>query len=585
MQDAVVKVGGHPLAPGRKAPGRGAQPVRLGGRRLLRLRVAPRRSALRFERVLACKCRNVIRRQGRGAQPAGGRVQRGRAAGGSRDPFFSGGGGLRLEVECLECELADLGPDLDRGQTARSIPTTRFSPGLTRVGPAPLMRVIGPGPRAEHSMPIRLDTRAPDFAARFKAFSRPSGKPPRTSSRWCAPSSPTSCARGDQALVELTRKFDRFDPDVGRPAGPADEIDAALAGCDRDALDALTLARDRIEAYHRRQLPRGRSLHRRARRRARLALDRDRGGRPLRAGRHRRLSVLGADERGAGQGRRRAARRHGRADAGRQAQSAGAGGREARRRRRDLSRRRRAGGRGARLRHRDDRAGRQDRRPRQRLCRGGQAPGVRHGRHRHDRRAVRGADRRRRRRNPDWIAADLLAQAEHDAAAQSILITDDAALADAVEARSSGSSTTLPRARDRRRRPGAIIGAIILVRDARRRRCRWSTRIAPEHLEIDDRRSPSALARPHPQRRRDLPRPPHAGSDRRLCRRARTTCCRRRARRASRPAWRARLHEAHVDPQMRARPAARARPGGDRARRGRRSRRPCALGGDPPQSR
>ena len=35
--------------------------------------------------------------------------------------------------------------------------------------------------------------------------------------------------------------------------------------------------------------------------------------------------------------------------------------------------------------------------------------------------------------NPDWIAADLLAQAEHDASAQSILITDDAALADAVE--------------------------------------------------------------------------------------------------------------------------------------------------------
>ena len=35
--------------------------------------------------------------------------------------------------------------------------------------------------------------------------------------------------------------------------------------------------------------------------------------------------------------------------------------------------------------------------------------------------------------NPDWIAADLLAQAEHDTAAQAILVTDDAALADAVE--------------------------------------------------------------------------------------------------------------------------------------------------------
>ena len=45
----------------------------------------------------------------------------------------------------------------------------------------------------------------------------------------------------------------------------------------------------------------------------------------------------------------------------------------------------------------DDRAGRQDRRTGQRLCRGGEAPGLRAGRDRHDRRAVGGADRRRRR--------------------------------------------------------------------------------------------------------------------------------------------------------------------------------------------
>ncbi len=69
-----------------------------------------------------------------------------------------------------------------------------------------------------------------------------------------------------------------------------------------------------------------RSLHRRARRRTRLALDRDRSRRALRAGRHRGLPVLGADERGAGQGRRRAAHRHGGAGAGRRTQSAGAGG-------------------------------------------------------------------------------------------------------------------------------------------------------------------------------------------------------------------------------------------------------------------
>src|SRR5213075_2526388 len=47
--------------------------------------------------------------------------------------------------------------------------------------------------------------------------------------------------------------------------------------------------------------------------------------------------------------------------------------------------------------------------------------------------------------NPDWVAADLLAQAEHDTAAQSILITDDATLADTVEKAVTAQLTTLPR--------------------------------------------------------------------------------------------------------------------------------------------
>ncbi|MFX7731971.1 histidinol dehydrogenase, partial [Acinetobacter baumannii] len=48
--------------------------------------------------------------------------------------------------------------------------------------------------------------------------------------------------------------------------------------------------------------------------------------------------------------------------------------------------------------------------------------------------------------NPDWIAADLLAQAEHDTAAQSLLITDDPTLGDAVVAAVERQLTTLPRA-------------------------------------------------------------------------------------------------------------------------------------------
>jgi histidinol dehydrogenase len=49
---------------------------------------------------------------------------------------------------------------------------------------------------------------------------------------------------------------------------------------------------------------------------------------------------------------------------------------------------------------------------------------------------------------PAWIAADLLSQAEHDPAAQSILITDDEAFADAVEAAIETELATLATAED-----------------------------------------------------------------------------------------------------------------------------------------
>jgi histidinol dehydrogenase len=84
--------------------------------------------------------------------------------------------------------------------------------------------------------------------------------------------------------------------------------------------------------------------------------------------------------------------------------------------------------------------------------------------------------------NPAWIAADLLAQAEHDEAAQAILITDDLALADAVEKAVVSQLTTLPRAKIAAASWQAH-GAIILVgklADA----ISLVDRIAPEHLEI-----------------------------------------------------------------------------------------------------
>jgi histidinol dehydrogenase len=62
-------------------------------------------------------------------------------------------------------------------------------------------------------------------------------------------------ARGDRALAEFTAKFDRVDlAKIGLRVTAA-EIEAAAAQCKPEALAALKLARDRIEAYHRRQKP------------------------------------------------------------------------------------------------------------------------------------------------------------------------------------------------------------------------------------------------------------------------------------------------------------------------------------------
>jgi histidinol dehydrogenase len=84
--------------------------------------------------------------------------------------------------------------------------------------------------------------------------------------------------------------------------------------------------------------------------------------------------------------------------------------------------------------------------------------------------------------NPDWIAADLLAQAEHDAAAQSILITSDAGLADAVEQAVSRHLVTLPR-QDIAAASWRDYGAIIVT--PRLADCIGLVdRLAAEHLEI-----------------------------------------------------------------------------------------------------
>ncbi len=195
-------------------------------------------------------------------------------------------------------------------------------------------------------------------------------------------------ARGDRALVELTRKFDRVDLDRVGPAGHARRRSRPPhAACDRRALDALALARDRIEAYHRRQLPKddrftdalGVELGHRwtAIEAVGLYVPGGTAAYPSSvlmnavpakvAGVPRIVMVVPAPD-GKLMPLVLAAAKLAGVDeiyrvGGAQAVAALAYGTA------------------------DHQAGRQDRRSRQRLCGGGQAPGVRQGRHRHDRRA------------------------------------------------------------------------------------------------------------------------------------------------------------------------------------------------------
>lgn len=93
--------------------------------------------------------------------------------------------------------------------------------------------------------------------------------------------------------------------------------------------------------------------------------------------------------------------------------------------------------------------------------------------------------------DPEWLAADLLAQAEHDTAAQSILMTDDAGLAAAVEAAVGRQLAVLPRG-NIAGESWSEFGAVIKLRSLDEAPA-LADRIAAEHLEIAT-ADPDALA-------------------------------------------------------------------------------------------
>jgi histidinol dehydrogenase len=104
-------------------------------------------------------------------------------------------------------------------------------------------------------MPLRLDSAAGDFRKQFDAFLAAKREVSADVDAAARAIVDDVIKRGDAALIELSQRFDRIDLNRTGLRVSADEIAKAAASCEKRALDALALARSRIEAYHLRQLP------------------------------------------------------------------------------------------------------------------------------------------------------------------------------------------------------------------------------------------------------------------------------------------------------------------------------------------
>src|SRR5580692_4972824 len=104
-------------------------------------------------------------------------------------------------------------------------------------------------------MPVLLDTSSSDFAAAFGGFLAMKREVAADVEAACRRIVDDVAARGDAALIEATHRFDRLKLDASRLRVRGDEIADALKACDRETIASLELARERIESFHRRQLP------------------------------------------------------------------------------------------------------------------------------------------------------------------------------------------------------------------------------------------------------------------------------------------------------------------------------------------
>src|SRR5689334_9480101 len=103
-------------------------------------------------------------------------------------------------------------------------------------------------------MPRRLDARAEDFERQFAALIGPRDAEEDVA-RAVQGIIADVRARGDAALIDLSRRFDRVELTAANLRVSEDEIAAAERDCPDDVRNALRIAAARIRGYHERQLP------------------------------------------------------------------------------------------------------------------------------------------------------------------------------------------------------------------------------------------------------------------------------------------------------------------------------------------
>ncbi len=104
-------------------------------------------------------------------------------------------------------------------------------------------------------MAVFLNTSAPDFEAKFAELLNAKRESAADVDAAVAAIIANVRARGDEALAEYSLRFDRVDLSRQSLRIDADEIEAALKTCDAKAIDALEFAHERVLAYHKRQAP------------------------------------------------------------------------------------------------------------------------------------------------------------------------------------------------------------------------------------------------------------------------------------------------------------------------------------------